>query len=426
MSEPEKHIKPRNYSHDLYWNAVSFAIMAAVGVLINILLLQQYDAAVLGVFNQVYALYLIFSQLTTGGYHLSVQSYVAKHVKRQNHYSSVLESALFLAVFQSVVVILLAYPLLPLIARFLDSQEVADAFYYLIPALLFFTINKLLLAYLNARRQMKAFAIFRAARFLIVIAVLIIMFIYKLDAVYFPLCYGLAEPILFLPLLAFVFQSYRMQFTRLSRKWITIQWRFGSRAFIGNFIMDINSKVDVLMLGAFLGNAQVGLYSFASTLTEGLRAVNEVFRNNFNPILSKAYFEHPKSVLQRIIKNGVRSFYKYLGGLTLLASLGFPLVLWVFQIDKNVFEIGAVFYILVAGILLACGYLPVRMIFNQAGFASHQTRLFLFHFLVNVVLNLIFIPIFGIYGAALATSLALLAQLFILKGMMKRKIGIEI
>src|SRR5690349_7530199 len=56
---------------EVIWNLASFVILGLSGVLINILIGYAYDASALGVFNQVFAVYIFFSQLAVGGIHLS-------------------------------------------------------------------------------------------------------------------------------------------------------------------------------------------------------------------------------------------------------------------------------------------------------------------------------------------------------------------
>ena len=68
------------FSKDLLWNASAFALSALLGVLVNLLIVRFYDPAALGVFNLVYASYILLSQLAVGGVHLAIQAFVPREL----------------------------------------------------------------------------------------------------------------------------------------------------------------------------------------------------------------------------------------------------------------------------------------------------------------------------------------------------------
>ena len=109
----------------------------------------------------------------------------------------------------------------------------------------------------------------------------------------------------------------------------------------------------------------------------------------------------------------------------LVAILGYPMLnLLGFAPEFN--QSWSVFAILMAGILFSAGYLPFQMIFNQVGQPGHQTLFLVMFFLTNVILNMLFIPLFGMYGSALATALAFMFQIFYLKRLAFSRIGIRV
>ncbi len=416
----------RNVKGDVQWNMASFAVIAGIGVLLNVLILKFFSSSALGVYAQVHSIHLIASQFATGGFHLSIQSYAPRY-HYHRHLSVVLRSAMLITTLQSLLVVMVLYLLNGVIANILDSEPVGRAMLLVLPGLFFFSLNKVLFGFLNGLRFMKVFAILKALRLVFMLSSLLVLYMLDMPGEYIISIISVTEVLLFI-ILMLRFSRYLIAggWGRNFKSWLAIHWRHGKKALVGNIILDVNAYVDVLMLGYFLSDSLVGVYSFASTLSEGVRQVNEVFRNNLNPILTQVYFSPRRKILQRITGRSVRVFYKFLVGACVLSLIGFPILLWMFQMDDPGHEMFIVFIILVAGIALASGYLPLKMIFNQVGMASQQTRLFLWHFLVNLVLNAVLIPFFGIYGAAAATSLAMVAQVFILKGMVKKHLSIHI
>ena len=62
---------------DIAWTMSSLAILAASGIVINLIIAGFRDASALGAFNQSYAIYIISSQIAVFGLQYSVLRYAA-------------------------------------------------------------------------------------------------------------------------------------------------------------------------------------------------------------------------------------------------------------------------------------------------------------------------------------------------------------
>jgi O-antigen/teichoic acid export membrane protein len=60
------------------------------------------------------------------------------------------------------------------------------------------------------------------------------------------------------------------------------------------------------------------------------------------------------------------------------------------------------------------------MIFNQLGHPLNQTLFIFLLFISNVIMNAIFIPLTGVIGAAIGTSVSMVIQIFIMKYLVAR------
>ena len=58
-------VKSPQQLNGILWNMASFGIIAGVGLGLNFVVAFYYDVAVLGIFNQVYAIYILLSQLAS-------------------------------------------------------------------------------------------------------------------------------------------------------------------------------------------------------------------------------------------------------------------------------------------------------------------------------------------------------------------------
>ena len=201
---------------------------------------------------------------------------------------------------------------------------------------------------------------------------------------------------------------------------------FGGKATVGNILIDVNTRVDVLMLGLFTSDRIVGIYSFAAMLAEGFSQLPIVLRANVNPIITKYRFENSNVDLEVLIRRGVRLLYLYLVPVGILAVACFSLVFNLFGLGEEFSDSWAVFAILMTGILLSVGYLPFQMLLNQVGSPGFQTVFIASIFVTNVVLNMLLIPMFGMFGAAIATSMSVSAPVLYLKILVRKVVGINI
>jgi len=293
--------------------------------------------------------------------------------------------------------------------------------------LLFFSLNKVLLAFHNGFRRMKAFAFFQLLRFLMMFLVLLIFYFQGVAATYLSVSLGIAEFTLFVFMAIYSFRMIALKFSRFRFfVWQRIQFRFGMRALLGNVLLDVNTRVDVFILGVMLSDAAVGIYSFASTFAEGFQQLPVLLRNNLNPILTRLHARYNTALTERIIKRMVLQSYKLIGLLAIVAIVGFPLVFVVFNIKDEPWLIWGVFAILVGFCGLTGGYQPLNMLFNQWGAPFKQTQFIAVVFVANLILNLVFVPIFGILGSALGTGISYLVQLIYQRWSVKRTWQISI
>jgi O-antigen/teichoic acid export membrane protein len=407
------------FTQDITWNAGAFALSALFGVLVNLLIIRFHDAAALGVFNLVYAIYILLSQLAVGGVHLAVQAFVPRELASGRRADPQVTASLLLATVTSFAVMGLAWLGRDLPGRWFDSAGVAAAFPLVVPGLLFFSWNKVLLSFHNGARRMRLFAVFQLLRFAGLFAG--VLWLCLTDAPSKRLVITLFWTELGLSLLLF---PISLRFWRPMAGLITValreNFRFGNRALAGNLLLDVNTRVDVFMLGIFLNDATVGLYSFAATVAEGVLQLPVLFRNNINPVLTRAWHKGGAALLHKVMERNRKAFFRLLAPVVLITIPLFPVALWVLGMKEQPMTVWAVYAILAAGIALTSGYQPFLMLFSQLGRPGTQTLFITGFFLSNVLLNLALIPLFGIHGAALATALSFFTMVLLLRGLAHR------
>lgn len=414
------------FGQDVLWNIVSYGVMAVSGIAINIIIWYVYSPDVLGVFNQVFAVYVIASQFAVAGIHLSVVKYVAQYAAQVGIYRVINTAAILLSIVIAGISAILLWLLSEQIGILLGSPEVAKGIVYIAPALFFFSINKVLLSIFNGLSRMKLYAFFQALRYLLIVGALVTLILQDVPSEVLPFSFTIAEGILLICLSISLFKEFLVPPFEVLRKWILTHLEFGIKGLGSNVLLQMNTRVDVLVIGYFMSDFNVGIYSFVAIFIEGIYQVLIVLRTVYNPLLVKLISEQRIDQLKSVIDRGVRITYRFMiiGGV--IAVLLYPIGVLISEDKQLYLRSWPIFAILMSGIALSSGYIPFGQILVQAGRPGLHTIMTLLLVVFNFTFNLLLIPVLGLIGAAIATALAHCVGVFLLKIFTKRILQIWI
>lgn len=205
-----------------------------------------------------------------------------------------------------------------------------------------------------------------------------------------------------------------------SRAWLASMWPLGFIA----AAQVINTRADTLLLGILGDPESVGIYQVAvqgaQIVVLGLGAINLVVAPHFSSLHSQG----KKRLLQRLVTLSARAI--------VLSTLPVVIVL----VFAGSFAIRLVFgpeyqsaylpmVILAAGQLANAGFGSVAMLLNMTGNERATARGLVLASLLNIILNLLLIPGFGMVGASLATALSLIGWNLLLWNSTRRLLGID-
>ena len=185
----------------------------------------------------------------------------------------------------------------------------------------------------------------------------------------------------------------------------------------------INSRTDIIMLGMFKTNSDVGYYNVAARLSDVLTTVLLSVNGVIAPTISSLYSSGDRNKLQTFITKSSR----------LIFSLSLPIGIilfffgsWILKLYGKDFVKGLVVLriLLIAQFVnFSCG--SVGLILNMTG----NERITAFGFglsaLLNIVLNILLIPQYGKEGAALATGFSIILWNFTLYIIIKKKLSLN-
>ena len=175
--------------------------------------------------------------------------------------------------------------------------------------------------------------------------------------------------------------------------------------FLGGVAL-INNQLDLIMLGFLRSAEEVGIYRACGAGAQLVIFVLQVFNFVISPALAQLYRAGHNHRLQRLVTATARA--GLLGSLPIALVLGLfggPLLGAVF--GKEFSAGAAALAILCAGQVANAAMGPVGNILNMTGFERHSARGVAIAALVNAVLNLALVPVWGMEGAALATAISM-------------------
>jgi O-antigen/teichoic acid export membrane protein len=169
----------------------------------------------------------------------------------------------------------------------------------------------------------------------------------------------------------------------------------------------------------------VGIYSFASMVVEGYNQLSQVLRNNLNPILAREYAVGGAENLVKVIARWKKLAILAVMPVGVVAVAAFPLVM-LFKPDPLVMQGWGLFAILMLGSIISQPYQMLVMILNQTGFPGWQTILIVIIFSTCVGLNFALSPVWGMFGAAVATCIAYVMQIVYIRSFTRGLLKISI
>ncbi len=410
-------------SRDVAWNLASLGIIGLSGLMLNLLVGRFYGPAVLGAFNQVLALYIVFSQFAMWGVYYSTVKHVAQYHEHPRRCAAISLAALVVTALAALLFTVLFWLARLPAGRWLDSPAVVVGMAWAAPGLGLFALNKVLLAILQGHRQMRRFALFNASRYALLVAFLGLALIWEWPGERLPAVFTLTEALLMILMAPVVWPHLRPPYPGW-RRWLAPHVLFGGKSLASGVLLELNTRVDVLMLGLFLSDAVVGIYSLAAMVAEGLFQVLVVLRFNFDPLLTQLATGGGREELAAFLKRARLAGYALWLAAALPAALLFRPVVEML-LGGSAFLAGwPSFLILLGFIFLAAGYIPLRNLVMQAGYPGYQSLMIAIMVAVNVVGNLLFIPWLGMEGAALGTGLSFLSVVPLVKIFSRRLVGV--
>lgn len=215
------------------------------------------------------------------------------------------------------------------------------------------------------------------------------------------LSFAMSQLLMLLFTFYFLKQSYGLLWPKkFSLAYLKDSFYFGLKGHFSNVLTFFNYRLDMFLIAYFMDEASVGLYSIAVLLSERIWTISQSVStvlfariSNLNDDLSKNKFTSLAS------RNTL--FISFIGGLVLfLLSHWIIITLFGQEYSQSILP----FLYLIPGVVIFSMGRILANDFIGRGYPEINTYIAMVVALSNFILNLWLIPLFGIKGAAIATT----------------------
>ena len=392
-------------------SSVAF-IFKIVGSLLAYLFLlcitRNVGAEAWGIFALCFAVLNITSIFCRLGVDVALIKFVSSFQNKIAEIKGVYMNGLFLVFISSVFFSILFYCFADEIAVFLFKKEQLSLYFKIISfAIVPFSIVNVNVQTLRGLKKIKEFAFFQyISKFLF--AIIFFLLFTKLDNFeeYIVSVYSYTFSVLLI-LIATLFYINKYFKGTNAKKTINI-YKILKTSFpmlFSSSMLLLLVWIDTIMIGIFSTEKNVGIYNvalkLATTTSFILVAVNSIVA----PKISETFNNARMHEFRKLVKDSTRIIFFSTLPLLIILFL-FPEFLLSF-FGKEFIIAKEVFFILLVGQVINVMSGSVGYILQMTGKEKKYQNILLVSLFLNIILNLLLIPIFGIKGAAIASVVSL-------------------
>ncbi|NJN67447.1 MAG: oligosaccharide flippase family protein [Chloroflexaceae bacterium] len=192
---------------------------------------------------------------------------------------------------------------------------------------------------------------------------------------------------------------------------------------LSSFLGILNNRVSILAVGAMLSPESVGIYAAAVRLAELINFVLIAVNVALSPSVARLYAMQHIPQLQHLVTRNARTI---LFASTPIAAVFIFFGPWVLRLFGPEFPQGYPALVLLS--IGQLGYIAVGsvgILLTMTGYERDAAVVMAVGLLLNIVLNVLLIPLWGIVGAALAASVSTVGWNMALAAMIPKRLGIH-
>jgi len=390
---------------DVQWAFISIVTASLAHFILRIILGRELGPDGLGVYTLAFTIYLFGMQFAAFGIGSALTKYVAEFLDDRatirNYVSSGMTSSIITGTLMGVVLFLLA----PYIAiSFFHVPELEGMIQLTALCYPFIAVQKAVNGTLNGFRRMHLYAFLNIVQNVTVVAASIaLVLLFEMGVM--GAVIGFVGPTILVSALSPILIRDCIGFG--SSFWDTAALRattvFGFYVVLGNSIAFLNTQVDSILIGYYLNPTEVGIYAVAVLLAQTLTLIPGAVQRVTAPATATLYGKGDIEGVRRLYYSTLKkSLLISAGSAVLIAALGPYIIALLFTEEYLVSYVPLL--ILLLGYTVDASFAAVGATLSSIGKVHIPFRISTVCGVLNVILNILLIPILGIRGAALATA----------------------
>lgn len=400
---------------DVQWAFISIATASLAHFVLRIILGRELGVEGLGVYTLAFTIYLLGVQFAAFGIHAALTKYIAEYIDDLERIKTYVSSGMTASIITGAIMGVIIFLLAPYIAiSFFQIPELEFPIQLTAFCYPFIAIQKTVLGTLNGFRRMHILAFINIVQNVFVVVTSIILVIYyKMDilgamvALVGPtILIGLVSPIL---IWNFFSLDYRSLWDTSTIRKINL---FGFYVVLANTISFINTQIDSILIGYFLGSTEVGIYAVAVLFSQPLTLIPSAVQQITAPISATLYGKGDIEGIRRVVFSTMKKILIVsLILAVVIAILAQPVIVFFFT-TEFISSYGPLIILLIGQAIFA-GFMAVSSTLASIGKVNVLFRIHAICVVLNTILNIILIPSLGITGAAIATTTTLVISFVI-------------
>jgi len=402
-----------------------FKVFGAISLfLVHILISRYYGAETLGVFNLILALMIIGAIFSRVGLDIYVVKIIPSLERKPQQISLFLKEVFKIVLVGSLIVSILFLIFSEYINKYIfKSFDAENYIFYLALITIPFALFNLLPEVLRGFHDIKIYSFFRNVSqnlFLLIVLSISIYFSLNIDPIY-SLYSTIFIITIILSIVVYKFLKKHNIYLNEKGRYKEKILKYSYPMFLTSSMMFIMGYVDSFMISYYLNEYQVGIYSACVKLSFIVTFILTSVNGFIAPKISQAYSNKDFNRVKNIYFDSIK--------LIILFSLPVFSLLYIFPefflgLFGEEFKVATTTLLIVNSAYLInalCG--PVGYVLNMTSNQHIFMKIILVGLILNILLNILLIPLYGINGASVATLISMaiwnIGSLIVLK---KKKI----
>jgi len=395
----------RKFTLNVGWAFSSTAVAAVIGFGLNLVVGNSLGPEGLGLYGIVLTVYLVGTMAAAIGLPSALIKYSAEYQHEPEKLDSIVSAVLLLSTPLGALTGLGIFASSGFVGRLLGMPALPALLRTLAIVFPFFMVNKTFLALLNGLRLMHIVSPAESLRYVLMLAFTLLLITkgYGVRGAVYAMIF---PEFLLLPLLVFFARKHYRP--RLKDLWATTRTltAFGLQTFLGNVIDNIGTRLNILLIGYFLTESEVGIFTAATMFYTGLMTLPAAVQRITNPTISAQHGSNDLAAITRTV-NQVMKYTMILLGIIGILFIVFirPVIHIAYPNEPRFLDAVPPLTILMFswtsyGAMSAIGSAPASM-----GQPRWNVVYAVVSLGVGFTLNVLLVPRLGINGSAVATGI---------------------